>query len=131
MKPIDQRIISPENGDCFKCCIASLLELDYEDVPNFIEFGRGKWYEKTYYFLQEHGYDLHGLSQHQATKPTLEEYKGVDGFIIARGPSLRYEGSTHAVIYKKGELVHDPHPSKAGVPEVLGFYMIQKKLEEN
>lgn len=131
MKPVDQRIISPVNGDCLRCCVASLLELEYEDVPNFIEAENRGWYEQAYYFLQERGYTLHGMSALQSNKPKLEEYKGVDGFIIVRGPSLRYEGSTHAVIYKNGELVHDPHPSNAGVPEVLGFYMIQKKEEEN
>lgn len=37
MKKVYQRIIDPKKGDCFKCCIASLLELDYDEVPNFVE----------------------------------------------------------------------------------------------
>ena len=32
-----QQIIDSKNGDCLKCCVASLLELPYEKVPNFVE----------------------------------------------------------------------------------------------
>lgn len=37
-------------------------------------------------------------------------------FYIACGKSAR--GVMHAVIYSRGQMVHDPHPSDAGVSEV-------------
>jgi len=49
MIQIVQRIVSPGTGrsddshvpgDCFKCCVASILELPYEDVPHFVA---GEW----------------------------------------------------------------------------------------
>ena len=40
MIPVPQRIVArgaaPVPGDCFKCCVASLLELPYEAVPHFV-----------------------------------------------------------------------------------------------
>ena len=121
-----------EYATFFKSCIASLLELDYDDVPNFIEFGRSHWWAEAYKFLNKHGYDLRGYSSHQKNKPSLESFAGVDGYIIVSGPSLRYTDKTHGVIYKDGKLAHDPHPSNDGVPKVNGFYMIvQQDKNEN
>jgi hypothetical protein len=41
MKPVPQRIVASGYdgglpGDCVKCCVASILELPYEDVPHFV-----------------------------------------------------------------------------------------------
>ncbi|HXG85964.1 MAG TPA: hypothetical protein VNI84_18225 [Pyrinomonadaceae bacterium] len=35
MKPVYQKIIDVGRGDCFSACLASLLEMPLEDVPNF------------------------------------------------------------------------------------------------
>lgn len=56
MKKVYQRIIDPNKGDCFKCCIASLLELDYDEVPNFVE--QEDWFGDAIDFCKEHGYDF-------------------------------------------------------------------------
>jgi hypothetical protein len=41
MKQIPQRILGNGHGgpygDCFKCCVASILDREYEDVPNFVD----------------------------------------------------------------------------------------------
>lgn len=58
MKKVYQRIDSPNNGDCFKCSICSLLELDYDNVPNFVEYGN-EWFIKAYNFLEKLGYELY------------------------------------------------------------------------
>lgn len=51
MKKVYQRIIDPKKGDCFKCCIASLLELDYDEVPNFVE--QEDWFGAAIDFCKE------------------------------------------------------------------------------
>ena len=56
MKKVYQRIIDPKKGDCFKCCIASILELDYDEVPNFVE--QEDWFGAAIDFCKEHGYDF-------------------------------------------------------------------------
>ena len=59
MKKVYQRIDDPRHGDCYKCAIASILDLDYEDVPHFIEFG-DDWLLEAQKFFKEHGYDYTG-----------------------------------------------------------------------
>lgn len=59
MKKIYQRIINSTNGDCMKCCIATLFDKEYEEVPNFIECNED-WYRSLSKFVQENGYLLEG-----------------------------------------------------------------------
>lgn len=57
MKKVYQRIQDPQHGDCYKCTIASILNLEYEDVPHFIEFGED-WFTEAQKFFRQHGYNL-------------------------------------------------------------------------
>jgi len=57
MKKVYQRINDPRHGDCYKCAIASILDLDYDEVPHFIEFG-DDWLIEAQKFFREHGYEL-------------------------------------------------------------------------
>lgn len=59
MKKVYQRIDDPRHGDCYKCCIAAILDLEYEEVPHFIEFG-DNWLLEAQKFFREHGYDYSG-----------------------------------------------------------------------
>ena len=59
MKKIYQRIDDPRHGDCYKCVIASILDLEYEEVPHFIEMG-DDWLVEAQKFFREHGYDYTG-----------------------------------------------------------------------
>lgn len=77
MKRIYQRIISPTKGDCFKCCICSLLELDYEDVPNFIELGDNWWLE-AYKLFEKFGYELGSCT---LMNPNVRYLENPTGFI--------------------------------------------------
>lgn len=69
MIPVQQRISASGGadvpGDCVKCCIASILELPYEDVPHFVarevRDAEGKalwWFEGVNHWLRERGYPL-------------------------------------------------------------------------
>lgn len=70
MIPVQQRIAASGTdgvvpGDSVKCCIASILELPYEDVPHFVNRevldDAGKplwWYEGVNTWLKRRGYPL-------------------------------------------------------------------------
>lgn len=69
MIPVPQRIFASGGdalpGDCVKCCIASILELRYEDVPHFVagevlgdDGAPLRWLEGVNAWLARRGYPL-------------------------------------------------------------------------
>lgn len=54
MIKVYQQIISSTKGDCFKAAICSLLELDYDKVPNFVE--HNDWLSLAIDVFKEQGY---------------------------------------------------------------------------
>ncbi len=107
MIPVDQEFLhDPEVGsvgDCFRACIASVLELPIAAVPHFALLGNRWQFVLNCY--------LAGLSRE------IEWAQGVppDGiWAIATVQSPRNSDVKHSVIFRDGVIVHDPHPSRAG-----------------
>lgn len=111
MTPIDQTIFStPEDkvkGNCLQAALASIFELPLEKVPHFAEMGH-TWYEQMWEWLKRFG--LMPLCVQKSSGRT------VFGYSIGTGPGPR--GFQHAVVCYNGDMVHDPHPSKAGLVEI-------------
>jgi hypothetical protein len=135
LKPVDQRIIDPKIGDCMTACIASLLELPYEDVPHFtgIEAKGGRWFHAMLGFLRRKGYQFMGT--YSTNEPPLilgqelaERCPGVGGLYMAGGPSPRLNCSHAVLIDAWGKVVHDPHPSRLGVLSITHVNMIEKAV---
>ena len=109
MKPVKQLICHGEdNGDCLRACVASILELPIEDVPNFadttgdhIEFWRlnNSWAMKK-------GFKYVTIS---ISEDSIWDIIG-DIFCIASAKSPRRKDQWHSVVWRNG-IVHDPHPS--------------------
>lgn len=72
MKKIYQRIDDPKHGDCYKCAIASILDLEYDEVPHFIEFG-DDWLLEAQKFFKEHGYNYSGKELYNPRVAFLED----------------------------------------------------------
>jgi hypothetical protein len=130
MKPVMQTIFTNEDetvhGNCLSACLASLLEMQIDEVPAFNLMG-GEWGIELYNFLQKHDYTSQGTGYAQNGIEKLEKYEGIDGYVIVQGKSFReYVTRGHAVIYYHGKLAHDPHPSKLGLKEVEDWLMIEK-----
>lgn len=133
MKPVDQTILSnPEGttrGNCMTACVASLLNLPIEVVPYWAGMPIDDWFPSFNAFLAEHGYEYHGLFQFNKRGDWAELLKvspGIDGYFMVSGPSWReYVVDGHAVIYKDGVLVHDPHFSKMGIKVLEDAWMIE------
>jgi hypothetical protein len=129
MTPVDQRIIDPDRGDCMTACLASLLDLPYEDVPYFLEEGAEPWFTVYWRFLKQHGYDFVGTCSNSGEAIDFEDLvqrcAGVNGFYMAGGPSPRFNCSHAVIINSRGEIVHDPHPSRAGVLKIDHVDMIR------
>jgi hypothetical protein len=116
MTPVSQTKLATADGihpgNCFAAALASLLDLPLWMVPPFEDmFGRtrGDWFERVEVWLERFfTLELVRSDGHQRER--------LPAFYIASGVSPR--GLRHSVIYSNGVLVHDPHPSGAGIAEV-------------
>lgn len=118
MTPVEQTISDPNRGDCHRAVIATLLDLEIEQVPHFRLFDEN-WFNVYCGFLWGCGYEVEGTGYHPKHTPRSEHLKEchVGGYVEAVVPSKNYPpelGITHAVVMDMdGLVVHDPHPGKA------------------
>lgn len=128
MKPVEQRVVDASNGDCVAACIASILELSLDDVPN-LHGGKGfewSWNE----WLRPFGLQIKRLDAYH-------QYMIV-GYAIAVGWSPRFPGTTHAVVWhgedqwtekgkrNTGRIIWDPSPSREmGLGPLYEFWIFQ------
>jgi hypothetical protein len=92
-------------GNCLQAAVASLLELDLDEVPHFACYA--DWLERLCEFAMRRGYAV-------SYKPPTEPPQ----FGMAFGPSPR--GVAHSVVYVDGEM-WDPHPSRDGLVSVSNY----------
>lgn len=110
MIKIMQTVSDERKGDCMRAAIASMLELDISQVPNFVLFDEDIWFPVFYNFMKSMGYEYKGTMNRDCefTRKNL-----INGCIYASVPSKNYQGAAHAVlINSKGRVIHDPHPNK-------------------
>ncbi len=123
----------PDNGqygDCFRACIASLMDMPAESVPHVLEnYGAEEdadFIGRMNDWLRPHGFlflefptacDEDNLSR-------VSRGYFYDLHYVLLGTSPR--GCNHNAIYKAGDLVHDPHPDGGGIigPAEDGFYWL-------
>ena len=113
MKPVMQTIVDADRGDCHRATIASLLEVEIEQVPHFRLFDDDVWWNILYFFLWGCGYELHGTGYlHSHRSPA--DYANLHGLVDAAVPSSTFPDKTHSVIMNvDGLIVHDPNPNQA------------------
>ena len=115
MRAVDQTILDSTTGNCFTACVASILELPLNAVPHFVLYG-DEWWDVFLTWLAELG-----LS---ATFYTSGDDYVPPGWTIAGGPSKRFAGKMHACVALDGVVVHDPHPSRDGLPQGIVEYVV-------
>lgn len=110
MKPVDQTVFTVPGGNCFSACVASLLELPLEDVPYFMgdepPDQPSAWFEQLSDWLRPRGWWAIPIPIGNGWKP--------EGLCILSGKSPRGDFD-HCVVAHGLEVVHDPHPSRAGL----------------
>jgi len=113
MKPVYQTIMDDVLGDCFRACVASIFEFPIERMPNFWEQtqdGPEFWRLNDEWANKYLGYRCVSMRVAKSDMDIVE-----DVLCIACAKSPRGEVD-HAVVWKNG-VVHDPHPSNAGLAE--------------
>lgn len=109
MKKIYQTILDLNNGDCLRACLASLLEIELLDIPNFAEYGDDNFGASYRAWLHELGLRHISLTYTPDIWPTFKDIP-----VIIVGKSPRGDGY-HAVIFQNGVLFHDPYPGMSGL----------------
>jgi hypothetical protein len=125
MKPQFQTDTGEKTGNCWSACIASILEIPLDTVPNFCGGSKTKdhWWSETQQFL-----DSLSLTVIEITILEDQDVSTIfDCYWIASGKSPRYSGD-HAVVYHGNKMVHDPHPDGTGIdgPIKTGAFLVAK-----
>lgn len=112
MKPVSQ--IDPSTtGDCFRACLASILEADHEEIPDFCKW-QGDWHSLMNDWFAKRGLCI----------LTVQIVDGMPWNPLPGNPWAIFVGKTpsgvlHAVVGRcEGPdfaIVHDPHPNQGGI----------------
>lgn len=121
MRPVAQLIDSAVSGDCFRACVASILEIDPLTLPNIsdkAEIGDRDWMRVMNGAIAKYNLAL--------VIPSNGTHFTEMPFYISAIQSPRYEGSTHAVVVGYDEkrdgmsswyVAWDPSPWRDHEPE--------------
>lgn len=119
MKPVDQTVFTVPGGNCFSACVASLLEIPIDAVPYFMgDKPPGEpedWFGRLLDWLRPRGYWAIPLPVGNGWKP--------EGLCILSGKSPRGDYD-HCVIARGLDVVHDPHPSRAGIQTMVDVVVL-------
>jgi hypothetical protein len=104
--------------NCMQCAAAYMLGLPVAAVPDFEKAGADAW-ESFEAFFAGRGFTA------EMFPPTVE----IVGDYLASGDTAR--GTSHMVVMRAGELLHDPHPSNAGLKSVQAVWLIARMAGPN
>lgn len=110
------QVFGKQDKDCLRCCFASILEMNYEDIP-FIDPDL-----PTEEFWKEYRIALAAL-EFNIGHVSAEFYKeiGFKGYTIGMG--LTESGIEHAVVCFDGEIVHNSSP-KSIIKEIHTYMVL-------
>lgn len=131
MKPVDQTrcnagdSLTEAPGNCWAACIASILEVPLDDLPDEATYWKpGQHQAKSYIPYEKAMFAWlreRGLLLVEIKLPDVFFRGGEwDVYCILAGPSPRNPEVTHAVVGQGTRIVHDPHPSRAGLLQIEG-----------
>ena len=113
-----------EEGNCFAACIASLFEVEIADIPFLAEYKNWDEYLNVLNSILRNKFEvilLHG--EFKDWEDYLKE-NYIDSYYIVSGDSNK--GLEHAVIYKNGELFHNPNNLGTEIINIKHVYVFLK-----
>jgi len=115
MIPVFQTMYGAKKGNCHQAALASILELDLYDVPNFMVMEEpfkpmSMWLAERnigFMFVKPYEYDQDGMK---------------DAIMIG---SVKTESDVyHSVIVQNGKIIHDPLDGKKKLGPILDLFML-------
>ena len=117
MIPIDQTLFKQDgvSGNCMQAAVASLMEMPLEQVPHFAHSGSPEvCWDLFEDWFNEQGYTV--------------RFSGIvdkNCNYLAAGPTVR--GTQHMVVMHGDKVIHDPHPSRAGLLDIAHTFVLVPK----
>ncbi len=119
MIPVKQTKFGINEGNCFTACVASILHLDLEIIPNFC-VEHGSYFQK---FTNEWLREKTGFFYMESRIPDEETRQLIlKGYYIVSGKSPRSKLCDHCVVGFNGQMVHDPHPDNTFISGDIRYY---------
>ena len=133
MRELTQTSVHPAIGNCWQTCVACLLDLDPEVMPpqaeydwrrtnedGSVEYGPAYHNALMGYLRRHHDLTYVEISSPEELLPSLRVAE--PGWHMMTGRTVRsdaLDGARHVVVARYGEVVWDPHPSRAGLLEEI------------
>jgi hypothetical protein len=103
-----QTDFSRETGNCLQACVASMLEVSLDQVPNFAKYGEC-WFVRLREYLRYWGLD--GLYVSYPQEEQLQQMVPQVTAIAIIPVKDAGENDYHAVITNHTQIIHDPNPN--------------------
>ena len=134
MKPVKQTKFG-QGGNCFPAVLASLLEVELEDVPDFMNEYRPEYHQSS--MLAHRKMNEWLVKNHKIFLIVINfdfdpKEKGgyVDAWLFGYWiAAVRYEGIAHVVIMKNNEMVFDPAGREFDDYKFEAAYVVCKVME--
>ncbi len=100
----------PDDGQCLNACFATLIGVPLSEAPKIYQHEQDDptpYLRRVRRWLARHGYSIMGFEG----RPDI----CANAVHIAMGDSPRPTECSHAVIKRGTKIIHDPHPSGAGI----------------
>lgn len=124
---VEQTIAAPPKGDCFRACVASILELPIEACPNPPSDPDGHWWDEWIDWLRPRGFELIQWEIPEPTGVAQRVCGALAGYWIATVGSLnsapnpeRPNLGRHCIVMQGSRIVHDPSTGRKYTNEGWG-----------
>lgn len=134
MRPLKQRFRhNPEKGefgDCHRTCLAMLLEVERDSVPNFAEMAADQWalwQDLVNEFLAEHSMGMFRIAFSDTLETVLHYMLRVNPGIYYTLSGTSKNGTGHCVVAINDKIVADPSLDDSGIvgPMEDGYFWVE------
>jgi hypothetical protein len=108
MKKVMQTKFGQKQGNCFQAAVASLFELELDQVPDFCNLYKSEeeWFGKFVQWLNKKGLSAIMIST-DIDDINRPNYK--DCYLLVGG--VNQDSTNHEVVYCNSMIAHDPNPN--------------------